>query len=375
MRKGIQQRLIDRLEAGRLMSCCSDPPPPPDLGPAAEASEEVARINQQTQQQQLAWAREQDTMNRQTLDRVLNVQLPAMEEQASNAREDRARYEDTFRPLEDKFIKEAEGYDTPERREQEAGRAIADVGASFDASRRNALQRLESYGVDPSQTRNAALDVGVRTAQAAAAAGAGTNAQRQVENTGRALRSDAVNLGRGLPSQVAGSYAGAAGTGSQAVGGANQTTGTSAGAAGAAGQFGALALQGYGQGAGIRTQGYQNQQANWQAQQDQTMGWVNAAAGVAGMFMADGGKVDEEGAIDLGDGQTLMPRQDIPFTRNGMVDTGLGDGSGIDDTVDAKISDGEYVIPADVVRIKGTEFFDRLVEKYHTPAEQQRQAA
>ncbi|KKK70637.1 hypothetical protein LCGC14_2922020, partial [marine sediment metagenome] len=26
--------------------CCSDPPPPPDLGPMAEASEEVARIAQ-----------------------------------------------------------------------------------------------------------------------------------------------------------------------------------------------------------------------------------------------------------------------------------------------------------------------------------------
>lgn len=372
MRKPLQQRLIDRLEAGRLMSCCSDPPPPPDLGPAADATEEVARINQETQREQLAWARDQDTRNRATLDRVLNVQLPASEEQAANAREDRSRYEDTFRPLEDSFIKEAEGYDTTERRDMEAGRAMADVGASFDASRRSALQRLESYGVDPSQTRNAALDVGVRTAEAAAKAGAGTNAQRQVENTGRALRSDAVNLGKGLPSQVASSYAGASGTGSQAVGGANSTTATGAAAAGAAGQFGALALQGYGQGAGIRTQGYQNQQQQWQAGQDQTMGWVNAAAGVAGMFMADGGKVDE---IETAPGQFLQPRQAVPFTSNGMVDTGMGDGSGIDDSVPAQISDGEYVIPADVVKIKGTEFFDRLVEKYHKPAAQQRQEA
>ena len=37
-------------------------------------------------------------------------------------------------------------------------------------------------------------------------------------------------------------------------------------------------------------------------------------------------------------------------------------------------SDGEYVIPADVVAVKGTEFFDRLVEKYHTPAKEQRRA-
>lgn len=376
MRKGIQQRLIERLEAGRLMSCCSDPPPPPDLGPAADASMEVARVNQETQQQQLAWAREQDTMNRQTLDRVLAVQLPAAEEQASNAREDRSRYENTFRPLEDKFIDEAQNYDTPDRRAAESGRAMADVGTAFDATRRNALQRLESYGVDPSQTRNAALDMGVRVQEAAAKAAAGTNAARQVENTGRALRSDAINLGRGLPSQVAGSYAGASGTGAQAVGGANQTTGTSASAAGAAGQFGALALQGYGGAANIRSSGFQNEMQNWQAGQDQTMGWVNAASGIAGMaMMADGGKVEEKG-IEYAPGHELLPRDGaIPFTSDGRVDTGMGDGSGVDDTVPAMVSDGEYVIPADVVRVKGTEFFDRLVEKYHKPAAQQRQEA
>ena len=51
---------------------------------------------------------------------------------------------------------------------------------------------------------------------------------------------------------------------------------------------------------------------------------------------------------------------------------GKGDGSGIDDKVNARLSDGEYVIPADVVRKKGEEFFDRLIQKLHTPAAQQR---
>jgi hypothetical protein len=60
--------------------------------------------------------------------------------------------------------------------------------------------------------------------------------------------------------------------------------------------------------------------------------------------------------------------------RDGMIpDMGMGDGSGIDDTVPAMVSEGEYVIPADVVKVKGTEFFDRLVEKYHTPAAEQEQ--
>ncbi|MEE9365727.1 MAG: hypothetical protein V3W44_03475, partial [Dehalococcoidales bacterium] len=60
--------------------CCSDPPPPPDLGPMSEASEEVARIQQETAREQLAWSREQYTENRGILERVLGVQLPAMED-------------------------------------------------------------------------------------------------------------------------------------------------------------------------------------------------------------------------------------------------------------------------------------------------------
>ena len=57
-------------------------------------------------------------MNRETLNRVLDTQLPAMEEQAQYAREDRQRYTDIFQPLESQFVEEAQNYDTPERRQR-----------------------------------------------------------------------------------------------------------------------------------------------------------------------------------------------------------------------------------------------------------------
>lgn len=331
--------------------CCQDPPPPPDLGPAAEASEEVARIQQQTAREQLDWAREQDTMNRDILNQVLDVQLPAMREQFEQAQSDRERYETMFRPMEDAFVKEAQEYDTPERRAQERGRALADVNTQFDAQRRNAQQRLESYGVDPSQTRAGALDIGVRTAQAAAAAAAATGAERRVEDTGRALRSDAINLGRGALSNAAGFYGQAVGAGQAGVGGANQTTQTGAGAIQSSLGFSGQALQGYGQAANIMSQGYGNQLGAYNAQQQATAGLFQGLGGMVGLGlgMNDGGEV------------------------NGHVETGMGDGSGIDDNVPAMLSDGEYIIPADVVRKKGEEFFDKLLEKYHTPAAAQRQ--
>lgn len=351
--------------------CCQDPPDPPDLSGVTEGSLEIAKMSQETAKQQLEWARQQDAMNRETLQRVLDVQLPAMETQAKNAAEDRARYAQIFQPLEDNLAKEAQTYASPEKQMLERGKAIADVSASFDSQRRNALQRLESYGVDPSQTRNAALDIGVRTAQAAASAAAAQQAGQNVENTGRALRSEAINVGRGYPGQVAGAYAGAGSMGNSAVVGGAQTTGAGANAFQGANSYMNTALGGYGQAGGFQNQGFQNQMQGWQAKQDQTMGYINAATQIAGMAMvADGGK--PENAPMMPSLRSAIPRSPMMMGDGHVpVDMGLGDGSGIDDTITAKLSEGEYVIPADVVKAKGTEFFDKLLERYHTPAAQQ----
>lgn len=337
--------------AGKLLMSCMDAPDPPDLSGQAAASEEIGRLQQETAREQLAWAREQDRMNRETLSSVLDVQLPAMRDQFENAREDRQRYEDVYRPQEDALIAEAKGYDTPERRAEERGRALTDVAAGFDAARRNSLQRLESYGIDPSMTRNGALDLNARIEQAKAGAGAANAADQRVENTGRALRADVVNLGKGLPSQVASSYNQSVAAGQSGVGGANATTNTSTSAMGLSNQTMGGALAGFGQSAGIQTQGFNNQMNQFGANQNSLSG-VGGILGLGASFLADGG---------------------MPTDEEGPVDEGPTDGSGIDDQVPAMLSVGEYVIPADVVATKGREFFDKLVEKYHTPAAKQEQ--
>jgi hypothetical protein len=332
----------------------SKAPEAPDLGPMAEGSMETARMAQETAREQLSWAREQDGMNRQLLDRVLTGQETIQQDQLGNAQQDRERYEQTFQPIEDNLVSEFQNYDSPERRAEERGRAVAEVSQSFDAARRNSLQRLESYGVDPSQTRNAALDIGVRTAQAAAQAGAASAADRATEQTGRALRAEAINIGKGLPSNVAASYGQSLQAGNSMVGNANQTTATGAGAFQGANGAMNTAIGGFGQAGNTMTQGYQNQMAQHNSNQQQITGALGAIGGVAGMFMADGGE--------------------IPFeSEPGPINYGEGDGSGIDDKVPINASTGEYIIPADVVRAKGEEIFDKLVERYHTPAAEQQE--
>ena len=348
-------------------------PKPPDLTPYADAMEQQGEWAFLTSQEQLKWAREQDTNNRALLQQVLGPQLEAQQNQADWAIRDRARYENTYQPLEDNLIKDFQEYGSEERLGRNRGRAMADVASNFDAQRRNALQRLESFGVDPSQTRNAALDVSMRTQQGAAMAAAATNSQRIDEDKARALRADAINIGRGMPSQVAQSYGQSVAAGSQAMGGANSTFGTSAGAIGSPGSFASLGQSGAQGAAGITNSGFQNQMSAYNAQQQANASMMSGIGSAVGM------------AAMLADGR--QPGQAIPTTP-GHVAAGPGNGSGIDDQVpativnpqtgaqvgDARISTDEYVIPADVLRAKGVEFFDRLLEKYHTPAAQQRGA-
>jgi hypothetical protein len=349
-------------------------PKPPDLGPYVDALRQSGEWSYLTSQEQLGWARDQDAKNRELLQQVLGPQLAAQQDQQKWAQADRARYENVYQPLEDNLIQDFQSYGTPERMAQERGRAMADVASSFDAQRRNALQRLESFGVDPSQTRNAALDVAMRTQQGAAMAAAGTNATRVTEDKARAMRADAINIGRGMPSQVAQSYGQSVAAGSQAMGGANSTFGTSAGAMGNPAAWGAMGQQGMQGAAGVANSGFQNQMSQYNAQQAagaNLWGGIGSAVGMATM-LADGRRPGG---------------QAIPTTP-GHIAAGPGDGSGIDDQVpativnphsgqqvaEARLSTEEYVIPADVVRAKGVEFFDKLLERYHTPAAQQRGA-
>lgn len=349
-----------------------------DYSSLALSTEESAKISQETALAQLDWAKQEWSEQKSMLEDIYDVQLPILQYQAEqsgktmdaymdmldvqtqiaqenhqNALEDRDRYERVFQPIEDDLVQEFLSYDTEARRSMEAGRAQADVARAQDAQRKQAVQRLEDYGIDPSQTRSQALDAALRTQQASAQAAAGNSARQQVENVGRSLRGEAINIGKGLPSNVAASYQTAlnAGSGAQAAGSnaMNSLNNTANSLANSSGSWtGASSAMG----SPTNWMGQSNNaMSNWtSALNGQSTSALNAAslnnessastwgtiagiAGTAAMFMAEGGE-----AID-------------------------GPGGPKDDAIPARLSDGEYVIPAEVVRRKGTEFFDKLVDK------------
>lgn len=109
------------------------------------------------------------------------------------------RYKEVFGPLEEQYIKEASDYASPARYARAAEEASATVGSQFGKAR-DRLSRTP--GLDTSTPGFSASMIGLDTAQAAADATAQNNARRRVEDTGWARRTDALSLGKGLPTNA-----------------------------------------------------------------------------------------------------------------------------------------------------------------------------
>jgi len=322
----------------------SKAPEPPDYSGLVAASEKAADYSFQLGKEQLAWAKEQYANDSQIVERVVNAALERQQLNDEAALSDRERYEKRFQPLEDQLIRDAKDFASPERQELEAGRAAATVAENFDAQRRAAAQNLEAYGVDPTSTRFAALDMGSRVAQAAAQAGASNQARTQTEMMGRAMRSEAINVGRGYPGQIAGTYGTALQSG--AAGANTALAGTASGAStmGTGTQWTGMGMSGLGQAGNLMNMGYNNQlsAAQFNAQQSSGIGsLLGAGFGIATQFFEDGGAVTSGGNV---------PMEASPSR-----------GAAIDD-VDAKLNAGEFVVPKDVVSWKGEEFFQKLID-------------
>ena len=326
----------------------SDPPPAPDYSGVAAASQASSENALKLGQEQLAWAKDQYASDKSVTDKVVNSLLDTMKTNSDTAAKDRTRYEEKYQPLEDQLIKDAQDYSSPERKNLEMGRAQAAVSQTFDAARNNATQNLEGFGIDPSSTRYGALDLGYRAQQAAATASAGNQASQQVDATGRALRSEAINVGKGYPGQIAGQYGTSVGAGTNANQNTIATTASGANTMGTAPQYMGLqnqAISGWGN---TLNMSYQNQLGGYNAGNSASSGMgsmLGLLGGAAMKFLAEGGAVD---------GQT--PGGAIPM---GASASG---GQAVDD-VDAKLTAGEFVVPKDVAAWKGEEFFQKLIDQ------------
>jgi hypothetical protein len=333
-----------------------DAPAAPDYSWVQDTIKDMVSYATKTSGEQMEWAKKAYSENKKVSDMVIDKALGWMDRQEDWAIKDRAMYETVFQPLERALAKEAEEYATPARQQAEAAKAEADVAAQFKAARDTAAARLEQFGVDPSQTRQGALDLGTRVAEAAAQSSAGNQARTAAENLGRQLRSEAISVGRGYPAQYQGAAGASGQSGNQAANTGLATTASGAQTMGTPYQWSGLGLQGAQAWGNIQSQSYRDQMEKWKADQESSSGWGDIIGKVAGTAMRfipgfqEGGEVPSIGAI---------PDEMSP-TGGAITDDVTAT---IDGETPAALNAGEFVFPKDVMQWKGEEWAQKEINK------------
>ena len=182
------------------------------------------------------------------------------------------------RPLRDRVMADAMGYDSDEQINQQMGIAAANVNQQFSnalAQKARMESRYGRIGGSFGDTNKALL------AQAATASGLMTNAARETKDKAIALRAGANEAMSGR-ANTGGQFLGIAGNSlSGAMGAGSSAMGDMRANAGMVGQGYNTALGGYGQSASIYGQEFNGRMQGYNAQ----MQAVSGLAGAAGTFM------------------------------------------------------------------------------------------
>ncbi len=260
----------------------SSAPAPPDYTPIAQADAQQAQLNFQLGQQQLDWAKNQFNTVWPFASDYLKQQTATSAAQTQEASALENNFNNNTLPIEKQFSQQAGAYANPANASQLQGEAEGDVANAANANRASALSSLESYGIDPSQTRFGALDLSTRVGQAAATAAAGTQSRLNTQATGLSLEGEAVNMGEGLQNNVAQAYATATNAGRSGIDTANSTTQTGSNTQGSPLGFGALSASNLAGQTSALNASYQNQLAGAQFDAQQSAGFGQLIGGALG---------------------------------------------------------------------------------------------
>jgi len=193
---------------------------PPDYSAMAAATERGIATAERLGNRQMDFAQRQYEEMKPLAERVANQQMAAQEELMRQGRDYYDYQRQTFRPLEQGLVAQAQQYNTEGNRAQLAAQASADAANAFQSAQGVTNRQMARQGINASS--GAALMMRNQNALALAGltAGAATNARRQAEQTGFARSLDVTGLGRGLAGASLGAYGGASGAGTAGLGSA-----------------------------------------------------------------------------------------------------------------------------------------------------------
>ena len=329
----------------------SPPAADPRIGEAALKNVQLGEDWLKFTEEQFKVSNERQTEQDKLANQVTQQQLDQSKQAQGWATADRERYDTIFKPMQDKFIDEANNWDSADRQSARAAEAKADVMNNSALARQASERNMASMGVDPTSGRYAGVTRAGDQATALSAAGAENNARSTVRKEGVAMRADAINMGNGLAVNPATSLGLSSSTGSAAYNTTAANNAQAAGLGGIMGQGYQGAMSGNSSMAGILNQQYSNQLNAWQAKNASSSaassslwGGLGSLAGMGMMAMSSKDyKEDKEPVDGALDAIKSMPVEKWKY-KEGIADegehigayaedfkeaTGLGDGKSI----------------------------------------------
>jgi hypothetical protein len=209
----------------------------------AAATQRGVDVAERLGTRQMDFAQRQYEEMKPLAERIAASQMAAQDQQMRQAQDYYDYQINTFRPVEQGLVRQAQEFDTEAYREQLASQAAADTARAFGTAEGATARNLARRGVGPGSGNAMAMQGQNALALASMRAGAATGARNQAEQLGWARKMDVTGLGRGLAGASGAAYQGATGAGSAGLGSAMS----------AGNQYG----QAFGQGAGYQMQGAQ----------------------------------------------------------------------------------------------------------------------
>lgn len=267
----------------------SAPKADPNIGLAALKEAQLGEEWLKISKEQFAVANERQKEQDKLANAVTQQQLDASKQAQGWATEDRQRYQDTYVPMENAFIEQANTWDSAERQQKLASEAKADVLSNAGQQRGATQRQMASMGVSPTSGRFAGVDRAGEVATALSAAGAENTARNTVRAQGVDMRANAINMGKGMAVNPATSLGLGVQSGSAAFGTTSSNNGQAAGLSSIMGSGYQGAMNGYNSQAGILQGQYNSQLSAWQSQQQasaaNTGGLMSGIGSMAGMAM------------------------------------------------------------------------------------------
>lgn len=194
--------------------CCGGPSI--DYTALAKASERTAEIMSELGYDQLQFSKDQYEESKPFLQDIAKKQSAAMDEQLRQAKDYYDYQTQTFRPMEQGLVSDAEKFSTDGYQQRLARQAAADAGLAFRQSNQANRRAMRAMGVNPNSGKFASMQQQGGLNVAAAKAGAMTGARERATDMGWAKRLDAAGLGRNLPGASTAAYTSATGAGNAA---------------------------------------------------------------------------------------------------------------------------------------------------------------